>query len=179
MDDLTRVHQVGEKRARDLAELGITTFQQLVDHPPQELDRLPGMNVALVATIKQSAAALIAEAGVGSPLEEDKLEQRLHLQIDKVEKTLQRANEELKPLWKKKYLSYYVNYKKSGKKLLSRLKYARNHPEKLDRDGREYLLGELKLLRRCVKETMAKPKKKNYERCLHQLKQTSKLLKDL
>ncbi len=184
-DDLTQVKYIGAARMKLLNDSGITTISQLSKTPLEKL--------ALIETIGEHYAKLIKDAVSESYRETPEkavpktvpaktkdpkqISQSLDKQIKVLKKQLKNANERLKPLGKKKFLSLYIDFKKRSKTLKSRL------------DGLDQIRGDLsnKVTKKIIKKSDAlnstlknvgkKPKNKIYKKLAEVIQQFSRLLK--
>ena len=128
-DDLTRFKHVGVSRMKLLNDLGITTIKQLYEMPEEKLAEIKSIGEHYAKQIKNSVTEYYKEKHEKLPAEivsakERKTEQinrDLQKKIKRLRNSLKRANENLKPLGKKKYLESYIDFKKRSTKLKARL----------------------------------------------------------
>ncbi len=184
-DDLTLVKYIGAARMKLLNDSGITTIRQLYETPLEKL--------AQVGTIGQHYAKLIKDA-VGESYGEKpqetapkivsgkekgtkEINQNLRKQIKVLKKQLKRANENLKPLGKKKYLGLYIDFKKRSKTLKTRLDGLDQVGGDLPEEVTEKITNKADALNTMLKNVGAKPKKKIYIMAAQKIQLFSKLLK--
>jgi hypothetical protein len=89
------------------------------------------------------------------------------------------VNENFKPLWKKKYLVLYVEFKKRLTKLRSRLIALGGIIEDLPDEDKENIIKKADALILSLKNVGKKPKKKKYKVTILEIQSFSKFLKDI
>jgi len=89
------------------------------------------------------------------------------------------VNENLKPLWKKKYLALYVEFKKRLTKLRSRLIALGRILDDLPDEDKKNIIKQADALILNLKNVGKKPKKKKYKKVNVQIQSFSKFLKDI
>jgi hypothetical protein len=95
-----------------------------------------------------------------------------------LKKQLKRANENLKPLGKKKYLALYIDFKKRSKTLKSRLDGLDQIRGDLSKEVTEKITNKADALNAMLKNVGRKPKKKIYIKVAQKIQLFSKLLKN-
>ena len=128
-DDLTKVKHVGASRMKLLNDQGITTIEQLYKIPQENLAQMKSLGGHYARLIKDAVTEYYEEKQKKSPdktvsskeKESEQVNLNLRKRARKLKKRLNRLNEDLKPLWKKKYLESYIGYKKRANKLKARL----------------------------------------------------------
>jgi hypothetical protein len=103
----------------------------------------------------------------------------LRKKVKKLRKILNRVNENLKPLWEKKYLILYVDFKKRLSKLRSRLIALGRIMEDLPDEDKKNIIKKADALILNLKNAGKKPKKKKYKKVNVEIQSFSKFLKDI
>ena len=88
-------------------------------------------------------------------------------------------NENFKPLWEKKYLVLYVDFKKRLTKLRSRLRTLVRIMEDLPDEDKKNIIKKAEALILNLKNVGKKPKKKKYKSAILEIQSFSKFLKDI
>ena len=101
----------------------------------------------------------------------------LRKQIRGLKKQLKRANENLKPLGKKKYLGLYIDFKKRSKTLKSRLDGLDQIRGDLSQEVTENIINKADALNATLKDIRGKPKKSKYKKVAQEIQLFSKMLK--
>jgi len=185
-DDLTQVKYVGNSRLKSLNEAGIRTIAQLHAVPLDKLAAIKTIGRHYAALIKDAAAAIYAEkpvktAAKGSSVEEKKagkLDRSLRKQIKTLNRRLKQANEDLKPLDKKKYQSLYIDFKTKANKLKNRLKALDQNQKNFTPKFVEKMTRRAAALNAALKTVGKSPKKKKYQKISKQVQAFSKKLGD-
>ena len=128
-DDLTQVKHIGAARMKLLNDFGITTTQQLYEMPLEKLAQVETVGEHYAKLIKDAVSESYGEKPektapkTVSVKEKDtkEINRNFRKQIKALRKQLKQANENLKPLGKKKYLGLYIDFKKRSKTLKIRL----------------------------------------------------------
>ena len=186
-DDLTQVNHIGIARMKLLNDAGITTIQQLQAMPLAELAEIKSLNIHYARLIKTSVAEYLREKAASTPDPDKpapkKKAQLLHREyqkkIRKLRKHLNRVNEDLKPLWDKKYLGPYVDLKKQITKLKTRLKALARIKDSLSRKEKKKIIKNVDALNLHLKKVDKKTKKKHYKHTTQEIRAFSKKLKRL
>jgi len=183
-DDLTQVKHIGAARMKLLNASGITTIKQLYETPLEKLTQVEGFGEHYAKLIKDAAAACYRPAS--SPVsaktvsgKEKKIEvinENLRKQIKTLKKRLKRANENLKPLGKKKYLQSYIDLKKNSKTLKNRLKALGQSQEDLSDKDKKKIINNATALNSTLKSAGKKPTKKNYKKVVREIQSFSNML---
>jgi nucleotidyltransferase/DNA polymerase involved in DNA repair len=194
-DDLTQVKHIGPSRMKVLNDNGIKTIKQLFDTPLEKLAQIESIGERYAQLIKDAVVEHYGEKSEQPPakptpvkekkpetiVKEKKIEtvdQNLGKQIKMLTKRLKRANENLKPLGKKKLLEPYVQFKKRSNTLKSRLKELDKLQGKLSKKLKKNILKKADALNATLKNTGKKPKKKKYQALSKQIQSFSKTLKE-
>jgi predicted RecB family nuclease len=186
-DDLTFLKHVGTSRMKFLNNSGITTIKQLKNIPLEELAKVKNIGDYYARLIKNSVSDYYRErnktlskmpASSGEK-EAEYINQDLKKKIKRLHKILNRANENLKPLWEKKYLVLYVDFKKRFSKLRSRLIALARIMEDLTDEDKKNIIIRADALTLKLKNVGKKPKKKKYKRVNGEIQSFSKFLKDI
>ena len=164
-DDLTQVKYVGVSRMKLLNDLGITTIKQLYEMPLEKLAQIKTISIHYAKMIKGDAAQYCVEDVPDKtvPVKEkgvEEINRNLQKQIRRLTKRISRLNEDLKPLWKKKYLSLYIDYKKRSKKLKARLNAIGKIQEDLSNEVKKDIIKKADALNSTLKNVGKKTKKK-------------------
>ena len=186
-DDLTCLKHVGSSRTKLLNDSGITTIKQLYEIPLEELAEVKSIGEYYARLIKNSVSDYymerktnlsIMQASSGEKKAGD-INRDLKKKIKKLRKNLNRVNENFKPLWKKKYLVLYVEFKKRLTKLRSRLITLGRVMEDLPDEDKVIIIKKADTLILNLKNVGKKPKKKKYKVTILEIQSFSKFLKDI
>ena len=186
-DDLTQVKYVGPTRMQLLNDHGIKTIRQLYQIPEEELAGIKSIGKNYARIIQSAAAAYDGKAGTRSTdttpspgkRETDGINHHLEKKIGKLKRMLDRTNENLKPLGKKKYLVLYVEMKKRSSKLKNRLNELTQIHDTLPLKVKENVVQEADALRGLLKRSGSKRKKKKYRAIIAGMKAFSRQLEDM
>ena len=184
-DDLTQVKHVGAARMKLLNEAGINTIKQLCEAPLEKIAQIAGFGEQYPKLIKDAAAEFYrsvpqqpaAKTVSGKEKKIEAISQNLQKQIKTLKKRLKRANENLKPLGKKKYLELYIDFKKRSKTLKTRLKGLNQIRGELSKEVTNNIVNKADALNATLKNVGGKPKKKIYKKCTQEIQLFSKMLK--
>ncbi len=186
-DDLTRIKHVGLSRMRLFNDVRITTIKQLSEMPLEKLAAIKFIGDHYAKLIKNSVNNYYEEKNKILPqkdasakeIKPTRVNQDLQKKIKRLNKNLYRVNEQLKPLWKKKYLILYIEFRKRSTKLKSRLealdKIHQDIPEKV----KNKLIKKADKLIINLKQVGKKPKKKKYKKITIEIRSFSSLLRDI
>ncbi len=186
-DDLTRIKHVGLSRMRLFNDVRITTIKQLSEMPLEKLAAIKSIGDHYAKLIKNSVnnyyegkkKILPPEDASAKEIKPTRVNRDLQKKIKRLNKNLYRVNEQLKPLWKKKYLILYIEFKKRSTKLKSRLealdKIHQDIPEKV----KNKLIKKADKLIINLKQVGKKPKKKKYKKTTIEIRSFSSLLRDI
>ncbi len=186
-DDLTRIKHVGLSRMRLFNDIRITTIKQLSEMPLEKLAAIKFIGDHYAKLIKNSVNNYYEEKNKILPqkdasakeIKPTRVNQDLQKKIKRLNKNLYRVNEQLKPLWKKKYLILYIEFRKRSTKLKSRLealdKIHQDIPEKV----KNKLIKKADKLIINLKQVGKKPKKKKYKKITIEIRSFSSLLRDI
>ena len=186
-DDLTCLKHVGSSRTKLLNDSGITTIKQLYEIPLEKLAEVKSIGEYYARLIKNSVSDYyrerktnlsIMQASSGEKKAGD-INRDLKKKIKKLRKNLNRVNENFKPLWKKKYLVLYVEFKKRLTKLRSRLITLGRVMEDLPDEDKVIIIKKADTLILNLKNVGKKPKKKKYKVTILEIQSFSKFLKDI
>jgi nucleotidyltransferase/DNA polymerase involved in DNA repair len=187
-EDLTQVKHIGALRMKMLISSGITTIGQLRKISLEKLAQVKSIGPHYAKLIK----AAVAESYGKKPAKPapkvpktvsakkkpvDDLNQNLRKQIKVLGKRLKQANENLKPLGKKKYLELYVDFKKRSKTLKAHLDGLNKNPGALSQKARKNIIKNADALSAVLKNVGKKPKKKKYQKVSQEIQSLSKKLK--
>jgi len=89
------------------------------------------------------------------------------------------VNENLKPLWKKKYLQSYVAFKNRSNKLKARLNEINQIHEDLPKKDKKKIAKKGDALNLFLKKVGKKPKKKKYKKITQEIQSFSRMLRDI
>lgn len=195
--DLTQLKHVGPARAKQLEDAGITSLQQLHEMPLEELAGIKSFSWFYARRIKASVSEYLqenpAEFTSGPlPVKPDKPKekpdestprtttvQKLDKKIKKLKNRLENANEALKPLWEKKNLSVYIDFKKRYKKLKTRLKKMNKIKDTFPEKHSKKIARQMDTLHTSLKNIGKRPKKKQYRQITEEIQSFSNRLKKL
>ena len=186
-DDLTRVKHIGDSRMKLFNSLGITTIQQLHEMPLEELEKIKSLGLHYARLIKESAAECYVEEKAKLPQDaasiaakkSEGINQSVQQQIKKLNKTLVRLDEDLKPLWEKKYLELYLGFKKRSNKLKAHLETILQNVEGFPKKVKKNIINETRSLNLLMKKVGKKPKKKKYKKIVQEIKAFSSIIRDI
>jgi hypothetical protein len=186
-DDLTRVKHVGLSRMRLFNDVRITTIKQLSEMPLEKLAAMKSIGDHYAKLIKDAVNDYYDEKKKVLPLENAsakeikpaRINRDLQKKIKRLNKNLYRVNEQLKPLWKKKYLKLYVEFKKRSAKLKSRLEVLDKIHQDIPEKVKNKLIKKADKLIINLKQVGKKPKKKKYKKITIEIRSFSSLLRDI
>jgi hypothetical protein len=184
-DDLTQVKHIGAARMKLLNDVGITTIKQLHETPLEKLARIGTIGEHFAKLIKDDVSESYGEkpgktasktvSGKEENIEE--INPNLPKQIKVLKKKLKQANENLKPLGKKKYLELYIDFKKRSKTLKTRLNGLDQLRAGLTKEVTKNIIDNANALNTTLKDIGGKPKKKIYKKVSQEIQLFSKMLK--
>ena len=186
-EDLTCLKHIGVARMKMLNGCGIVTIKQLHETPVEKLAEIKSIGDFYAGLIKQSASEYYARENLrisekfsrpqsGKP---EKNSRELKRKIRKLKKKLNRVNENLKPLWKKKYLGLYVDFKKRFKKLEKRLNLLAKKHSTLSKKQKKKIIKKIDVLKTNLDKVRKKPKKKTYKKTTQEIAAFSRFIRDL
>jgi len=186
-DELTCLKHVGRSRMKLLNDSGIATIKQLHDIPLEKLSevktigeyyaRLIKISVSDYYRAKNGSLSKVSRSSVEKKTED--INRDLRKKIKRLLKILNRLNENLKPLWEKKYLILYVDFKKRLTKLRSRLITLGRIMEDLPDEDKKNIIEKADDLILKLKNVGKRPKKKKYKAATLEIQSFSKFLKDI
>ncbi|MGB5424445.1 MAG: hypothetical protein WBN03_19935 [Desulfobacterales bacterium] len=186
-DDLSCLKHVGSSRMKLLNDSGIATVKQLHEIPLEKLAEVKTIGEYYARLIKISVSDYYK--GKNSNLSKmptssgekksGDINRDLRKKIKRLRKILNRVNENLKPLWKKKYLVLYVDFKKRLTKLRPRLIKLGRIMEDLPDGDKKNIIEKADALILNLKNVGKKPKKKKYKVAILEIQSFSKFLKDI
>lgn len=203
-DDLTRIKYIGPSRLKRLNENGITTIEQLRHTPVRELAKINSIGEYYGIRIKEAVAAFYARqttTGLKETVQtikkpsqitqtqiaqtqitqtqiaQTRIAQNTRKSLKKLTKRLNSAKEKLKPLWKKKYLALYINFKKQSNKLINRIKKIEKKYDILTDEEMKEIINRSESLKQLLKAEGKKPKKKAFKNITQEIKSFSGKLK--
>jgi hypothetical protein len=196
-DDLTQVKYVGALRMKLLYGAGINTIKQLSEISLEKLAQVKSIGANYAKLIKSAAAESIkakpqrptpkvakasktskpTKAAGAKKKKATVLDPNLRKQIKLLNRRLKQANENLKPLDKKKYLELYIDFKKRAKTLKAHLNGLNNNPGKLSKKATKNIIKNTDALSATLKNVGKKPKKKKYQKVSQDIQSLSKMLK--
>ena len=186
-DDLTQLKHVGVARMKLLNDSGIKTIKQLHEMPLEKLAETKSIGKHYAKLIKDSVNKRYREKPkkpLGKPeaakgKKTEKIDRDLQKKIGRLHKNLNRVNENLKPLWEKKYVKLYVDFKKRFKKLKAHLSELVQIKEELSREDKKKIIKNADALNSKLKKVGKKPKKKKYQQTTQKIQSFSRLLRDI
>ena len=184
-DDLTEIKHVGLSRMRLLNNLGITTIKQLYEMPQEKLAETKAIGAHYAKLIKNSvnehykAKKKKLPAGTVSAKEKkiNQINRDLRKRIKRLNKNINRVNEQLKPLWEKKYLNLYIEFKQRSTKLKSRLEALDKIQQDLPKKIKKNIIKKADILNLTLKRIDKKPKKKKYKELIREVQSFSKMIR--
>ncbi|MBW1899686.1 MAG: hypothetical protein JRI61_11590 [Deltaproteobacteria bacterium] len=186
-EDLTRLKHVGTARMKLLNDYGIMTIEQLHKMPLEKLAEIKSFNLFYAKRIKDSVSEYYREKqgqlnDKSESMKATKTENNhlnLRKKIKKLRRRLSCVNEKFKPLWGKKYLKLYVDFKKKSGKLKVRLTATTQIEESLSTKDKKKIIKKLDALNSNLKKIGKKPKKKKYQQATQKIQSFSRLLRDM
>jgi len=186
-DDFTQLKHVGVSRMKLLNDVGITTIEQLYEMPLEKLSKIKSIGRHYAKLIKNSvnehyrekSEKSLGKPGAAKEKKVEKINRDLQKRIKKLHKNLNRVNENLKPLWEKKYLELYIDFKKKFKKLKARLSALGRIKEDLPKKDKKNIIKKADALIITLKKVGKKPKKKKYKQTTQEIQSFSRLLRDI
>ena len=186
-DDLTQLKHVGVSRMKLLNNVGITTIKQLYEIPLEKLSEIKSIGRHYAKLIKNSVnehyrekhEKLPGKTASDKERKPQNVNRDLKKRIKRLHKNLNRVNENLKPLWEKKYLELYVDFKKKFKKLKARLKAFGRIKEDLPEKDKKNIIKKADTLIITLKKVGKNPKKKKYKQTTQEIQSFSRLLRDI
>ena len=184
-DDLTQVKHIGAARMKLLNDVGITTIKQLHETPLEKLARIGTIGEHYAKLIKDDVSESYGESPEkaapktvsGKEKDTEEINRNLPKQIKVLKKKLKQANENLKPLGKKKYLELYIDFKKRSKTLKTRLNGLDQIRGGLPKEVTKNIIDNADALSATLKNLGKKPKKKIYKKLSQEIQLFSKMLK--
>ena len=163
----------------------ITTIKQLSEAPLEKLTQIDRLSEHYAKLIKDAATEVYGkkpeetapETGADKEKKIEEINQNLKKQIKIFKKRLKQANEDLKPMGKKKYLESYIDLKKRSKKLRTRLKSLDQKQGDLSNKDKKNIIKIADALSATLKNVGKKPKKKKYQKVSQEIQSFSKVLK--
>ncbi len=185
-DDLTCLKHVGIARMKLLNDYELSTIKQLHEIPLGKLAEVKSIGEHYAKLIKISVDEYYREKHVNLPgetvsaniIKTDKINRDLQKKIKRLYKRLNRVNENLKPLWKKKYLELYIDFKKRFTKLKARLSVLDQMLEDLPMKDKKHISKKAETLILNLKKIRKKPKKKKYKQTIKEIQSFSRWLRD-
>lgn len=186
-DDLTQVKNIGVSRMKLLNSAGITTIKQLHETSVEKLAEIKNIGLYYAKLIKNSAAECYAEKQKELPKDtkpkEDKQIKKTNLNLQKklqtLKKTLSRVDENLKPLWKKKYLRLYISFKKRSNILLAVTGKIDQKVDDLPKKVNKKIIKDINSLDIFLKGIGKQPKKKKYQKIIKKIGSFSKMMQGI
>ena len=185
-DDLTQLKHIGVTRMQLLNDFGISTIKQLYKMPLEKLAEIKSIGAHYAKLIKISVTEYYKEKQKKLPGETISAKERkteeinrdLQKKIKRLNKNLNRVNEDLKPLWKKKYLGLYIDFKKRSTKLKASLEALGNNQEDLSKKVKKNIIKKTGALTLTLKKVRKKPKKKKYKELTKEIQSFYKMIRD-
>lgn len=186
-DDLTQVKNIGVSRMKLLNSAGITSIKQLHETSVEKLAEIKNIGLYYAKLIKNSAAECYAEKQKELPKDtkpkEDKQIKKTNLNLQKklqtLKKTLSRVDENLKPLWKKKYLRLYISFKKRSNILLAVTGKIDQKVDDLPKKVNKKIIKDINSLNIFLKGIGKQPKKKKYQKIIKKIGSFSKMMQGI
>jgi hypothetical protein len=186
-DELTCLKHVGSSRMKLLNDSGISTIKQLHDIPLEKLSEVKSIGEYYARLIKISVSdyyrarnSNLSKMPTSSgEIKTGDINRDLRRKIKRLRKILNRVNENLKPLWKKKYLILYVDFKKRLTKLRSRLITLGRIMEDLSDEDKKNIIQKADALILNLKNVGKRPKKKKYKKVNGEIQSFSIFLKGI
>ena len=186
-EDLTRLKHVGAARMKLLNDYWIMTIKQLHKMPIEKLAEIKSFSLFYAKRIKNSVSEYYREKQEQLTDKSESMKatktknnhRNLRKKIKKLRRRLSCVNEKFKPLWEKKYLKLYVDFKKKSEKLKARLTAITQIEENLSKKDKEKIIKKVDALNSNLKKIGKKPKKKKYQRTTQEIQSFSRFLRDM
>lgn len=186
-DDLTQVEHIGVARMKLLNDHGVTTIEQLYEMPLEKLAQIKSIGGHYAKLIKSAVNKYCGEKIEKLPVKtstakEKKIEETkrdLQTTLKRIKRGLNRADEKLKPLWKKKYLELYVDFKKKSSKLKARLDTIAKIQADLPQKVKKTIIDKADALILTLKKAGKKPQKKKYKQVNQAIQSYSRMLRNI
>ncbi len=186
-DDLTQLKHVGVSRMKLLNDFGITTIEQLYEMPLEKLSEIKSIGRHYANLIKNSVNEHYrkkSEVSLGKPgavkgKKAEEINRNLQRNIKRLNKSLNRADEKLKPLWEKKYLELYIVFKKRSNTLKTRMDTIAKIQKDLPKKVKKKIIKKSDALHSILKKAGKKPKKKKYREVTQEIRSFSRMLRDI
>jgi hypothetical protein len=186
-DDLTRLKNVGIARMKFLNDSGITSIKQLHEMPLEKLAEIKSISEHYAKLIKNSisdyyrenSGKLPGKAAASKERKVEKINRNLQKKIKKLRNSLNRVNEDLKPLWEKKYLALYVDFKKRSTKLSARINALGQMQEDLSMKDKKKIIETADAHISKLRKIRKKPKKKKYKKTIREIQSFSRWLRGI
>jgi len=186
-DDLTQLKHVGVSRMKLLNDVGITTIEQLYEMPLEELSEIKSIGRHYAKLIKNSvnehyrekSEKSLGKPGAAKGKKVEEINRNLQKNIKRLNKSLNRADEKLKPLWKKKYLDLYIVFKKRSNTLKTRMDTIDKIQKDLPKKVKKKIIKKSDALHSILKKTGKKLKKKKYKEVTQEIRSFSRMLRDI
>ncbi len=190
---LTQLKYIGATRMKLFNDLGITTIKQIYEMPVQKLAGIKSIGHHYATLIKNSVNEHYTEQQKKQQKEQqkelsaetvsanetkvsrnnrdsEKKINRLDKSLFRLDKSLIKVTEKLKPLWNKKYLGLYVNFKVRTVKLNARLEALDKMQEKLPGNVKNNIIKKTDALNITLKGVKKKLiKKKKYKEIIKEI----------
>ena len=186
-DDLARLKHVGVSRKKLLHEHGVITIRQLHEMPEENLAAIKSIGGYYARLIKNSAAEHCKEkqgplsAGIESSKERKNEETSRVFQenMKRIRNRLTRVQEALRPLGKKKYIPFYIDFRKQLKNLKAVLDETDQIQGKLSRKTKKKIIKKTTGLAEFLKKAGRKPRKRNYKKINREILSFTGKLRDV
>ncbi|NIS77303.1 MAG: hypothetical protein GTO00_06745 [Deltaproteobacteria bacterium] len=186
-DDLTRLKYIETSRMKLLNKHGITTIKQLFEMPEEKLAGIKSIGNHYARLIKSSAAdyyrekqeIVLPEILSDEERKAGEISENLRRKIRKLQKTLHRVNENLKPMGKKKYLPLYIDLKKTSSELRDSLALLEKSQENIPLKAKKKIIKRSDALALFMKKGGKKPRKKAYKKITLEIQSFSKVVRNL
>lgn len=184
-DDLTKVKHVGALRMKMLNDAGIKTIKQLSEIPLEKLIQVKTIGAHYAKLIKTAAAESVGKKSVksgskavsGGKKKTAAFDPILENRIMVLKKRLKQTSEKLKPLDKKKYLEFYLDFKKKSKTLKANLNRVTKKARTLDKKETKKIIKNANALSVILKNAGKNPSKKKYQKVSREIQLFSRMLK--
>ena len=180
LDKLAQIESIGERYAKLIKDAVVEYYGEKPEKPPAKPPAVKAKKPETVVKEKKPVT-VVKEKKPVTVVKKEKIEtadQKLGQQIKMLTKRLKRANENLKPLGKKKLLEPYVQFKKRSNTLKSRLKELDQLQGDLSKKLTKKIVKKADALGDALKNTGKKPKKKKYQVLSKQIQSFTKMLKE-
>ncbi len=177
-DDLTRVRHIGAARMKILNNHGVTTIEQLLEMPLEELGQIKRLGGYYAKLIKDAVEELYkAEKNNTADGASPGTDRTLTQKLKKINARLKTAKEKFKPINKKKHLKLFLDVKKSSARLKTRIHALGRIQQDLSEKQKKKIIKKATALNTKLKSVGKNKKNKTMKVLLKEIQSFSNLIK--